>query len=49
MKRYVRSDIDDLNNDAEFLIKGGVLKKYIGKSKHVIVPKGVKKNWRVLF
>lgn len=43
MKRYVRSDIDDLNNDAEFLIKGGVLKKYIGQSKHVIVPKGVKK------
>lgn len=40
MKRYVRSDTDSRNTDFE--IKDGVLVRYNGNSKNVVVPDGVK-------
>lgn len=42
MKRYVRSDTNSRYDDSEFLIKDGVLTEYLGSSKHVVVPEGVK-------
>ena len=40
MKRYIRSDTSSKNSDFE--IKDGVLLKYRGASKNVVVPDGVK-------
>ena len=47
MKKYVRSDTSSKNSD--FVVEDGVLLKYRGNSKHVIVPDGVSEIGKYAF